>query len=126
MQEYNKKSISEVVEDINNNFFLPDIQRNFVWNPDQIYSLFDSLLRNYPISTFLFWKLKGKYIKDKEIKKLKFVYRSDEINAVDTSISSEKDYYLVLDGQQRLTSFHLVLKGNYIIKNNNYDYTLTY
>ena len=40
---------------------------------------------------------------------------------MDVSINPEKEYYLVLDGQQRLTTFYLVLKGNYIIRNKPYD-----
>lgn len=121
MQDYIRESINNIVEGINNKIYLPDIQRNFVWKPIQVYTLFDSLLRDYPISTFLFWKLKGDYLEKEEIKKLKFVSRSNEDNSIDTSINSEKEYYLVLDGQQRLTTFYLVLKGNYIIRNKEYD-----
>ena len=39
-------------------YFLPAIQREFVWKPDQIVQLFDSIMRGYPISSFLFWELK--------------------------------------------------------------------
>ncbi len=121
MQDYIRESIDSIVKDVNDKIYLPDIQRNFVWKPIQVYMLFDSLLRDYPISTFLFWKLKGNYIEKEEIKKLKFVSRSDKDNALDTSINPEKEYLLVLDGQQRITTFYLVLKGNYIIRNNEYD-----
>ena len=34
-------------------YVLPSIQREFVWNTEQIEKLFDSLMRDYPISTFL-------------------------------------------------------------------------
>jgi hypothetical protein len=37
-------------------FWLPNIQRPFVWTEDQICRLFDSILREYPISTLLVWK----------------------------------------------------------------------
>jgi len=121
MQDYVRESIDNIVKNVNDKIYLPDIQRNFVWKPIQVYMLFDSLLRDYPISTFLFWKLKGSYIEKEEIKKLKFVSRSDKDNALDTSINPEKEYLLVLDGQQRITTFYLVLKGNYIIRNNEYD-----
>ena len=36
-------------------YLLPAIQREFVWDTDQIRALFDSLLRGYPIGSFLFW-----------------------------------------------------------------------
>lgn len=121
MQDYIRESIDNIVKNVNDKIYLPDIQRNFVWKPIQVYMLFDSLLRDYPISTFLFWKLKGSYIEREKIKKLKFVSRSDKDNALDTSINLEKEYLLVLDGQQRITTFYLVLKGNYIIRNNEYD-----
>jgi uncharacterized protein with ParB-like and HNH nuclease domain len=121
MQDYSRKSIYEMIEEINDSCFLPDIQRNFVWKPIQVYSLFDSLLRNYPISTFLFWKLKGKYLEKAGIKKLEFVKQSNLKNLENTSINKEKEYTLVLDGQQRLTTFYLVLKGNYIIRNKPYE-----
>lgn len=121
MQDYIRVPVREIIEGINKQYFLPDIQRDFVWKPTQVYTLFDSLLRNYPISTFLLWKLKGEYLEKEKIKKLKFVSKSTARNELDTSINLEKEYYLVLDGQQRLTTFYLVLKGNYIIRNNPYD-----
>jgi len=121
MQDYIRESINNIVKDINNKIYLPDIQRDFVWKPIQVYTLFDSLLRDYPISTFLFWKLKGDYLEKEEIKKLRFVSQSNADNEIDTSINIEKEYFLVLDGQQRITTFYLVLKGNYIIRNKKYD-----
>lgn len=121
MQDYERKSISEVIEEINKKYFLPDIQRDFVWDPEQVYALFDSIMRDYPISTFLFWKQDGAYLKSESIKKLEFVYTSKEKNRENTEFASSKEYMLVLDGQQRLTTFFLVLKGNYIIRNNPYD-----
>lgn len=121
MQDYARETVKNIVEKINNKYFLPDIQRNFVWKPIQVYTLFDSLLRDYPISTLLFWNLNGQYIDQNKIKKLKFVNKSNAKNELDTSINPEKEYSLVLDGQQRLTTFYLVLKGNYIIRNKPYD-----
>jgi len=121
MQDYIRESIKNIVETVNDKIYLPDIQRNFVWKPIQVYTLFDSLLRDYPISTFLFWKLNGNYLEKEEIKKLKFVSQSNAVNETDTSINTEKEYLLVLDGQQRITTFYLVLKGNYIIRNKKYD-----
>ena len=44
------------------NFFLPAIQREFVWDTDQISALFDSLMKDYPISSFLFWKVEKENI----------------------------------------------------------------
>lgn len=123
VQDYERKSIYDVVEEVNKKYFLPDIQRNFVWKPEQVYTLFDSIMRDYPISTFLFWKQNGEFLKSEKIKKLEFVKTSSpkDKNRENTEISSAKEYFLVLDGQQRLTTFYLVLKGNYIIRNKPYD-----
>lgn len=41
-------------------YVLPAIQREFVWKPEQIERLFDSLMQGYPIGTFLFWKVDTK------------------------------------------------------------------
>ena len=38
-------------------YVLPAIQREFVWGTDQIAALFDSLMKGYPIGSFLFWKV---------------------------------------------------------------------
>lgn len=121
MQDYERRAIPEVIEEINRKYFLPDIQRNFVWKPEQVYTLFDSIMRDYPISTFLFWKQDGAFLKKAKIKKLEFVKTSKDQNKENTEISTAKEYFLVLDGQQRLTTLYLVLKGNYIIRNNPYD-----
>ena len=43
---------------------LPAIQREFIWNPEQIELLFNSLLRGYPISSFLFWEVPRNQVKD--------------------------------------------------------------
>jgi uncharacterized protein with ParB-like and HNH nuclease domain len=121
MPHYLRGTVKNIIENINDIYFLPDIQRDFVWTPLQIYTLFDSLLRNYPINTLLFWRLNGNYLEENKIKKLRFVSNSSDKNELDTSINREKEYFLVLDGQQRLTTFYIVLKGNYIIRNQQYD-----
>lgn len=54
-------TINEIISDIHSKkYLLPSIQREFVWNPEQIAMLFDSLMRGYPINSFLFWKVPKK------------------------------------------------------------------
>ena len=114
MGRYNDISIKKLVEGINNLYVLPDIQRPFVWKnnknefEDKVCSLFDSILRNYPIGTLLFWKIDKKRVTEDNLNLLKFLENS---NNKFLSISSEKDYILVLDGQQRMTIFNLVFNG---------------
>jgi len=116
MQKYENTTIAKVMEEINRRYFLPDIQRPYVWRAEQIYALYDSIMRGYPISTFLFWEQSAEIIK-----KLTPMYKFLEQNIKDyedkenTNIELSKDYILVLDGQQRLTSLYLTLKGNFII-----------
>ena len=56
---YESKCIRDVISDeINKNLYLPAIQREFVWDTKAIEKLFDSIMGDYPISSFLFWKIK--------------------------------------------------------------------
>lgn len=45
-------------------FLLPAIQREFVWDVDQITQLFDSLMKGYPIGSFLFWEVQAENVQD--------------------------------------------------------------
>ena len=45
-------------------YVLPAIQREFVWSTDQVCRLFDSLMRGYPIGSFLFWKVDADHSRD--------------------------------------------------------------
>ena len=98
-------------------YVLPSIQREFVWGTEQIETLFDSLMRDYPISTFLFWK-----VKKENISKFKFYSFLREYHERDgrhnhrASFSEQEDIIAILDGQQRLTSIYLGLKGTYAAK----------
>ena len=58
-------TIKEAIDNIiKRHYVLPSIQREFVWDTGQIEMLFDSLMRDYPIGTFLFWKVDKAKIKD--------------------------------------------------------------
>lgn len=90
-------------------FWLPNIQRNFVWKEDQTERLFDSLMRDYPIGTLLVWKTKS------EIKHRKFIdnYKTG-ISFTDFYVpENDKCKLLILDGQQRLQSLFIGLCGSY-------------
>jgi uncharacterized protein with ParB-like and HNH nuclease domain len=43
-------------------YVLPAIQREFVWKPEQIARLFDSLMQGYPIGSFLFWSVERDHV----------------------------------------------------------------
>lgn len=115
--EYKDWTISECIKKVNDSLYLPDIQRPFVWGEDDIYLLYDSLCRDYPINTVLFWLLeKNTLEKNKYIKRIKFINQRDEENSPETGPLSRDNYYLAIDGQQRITSFFLTLKGAFKIK----------
>ncbi|MCG3681729.1 DUF262 domain-containing protein [Aliarcobacter butzleri] len=111
-------TIKEAIENIENNkFLLPSIQREFIWEHSKIEWLFDSLMRNYPISSFLFWQV------DSEVKKgykfYKFIneYREKfKTHNNEISVDGINDFKAILDGQQRLTSLYIGLKGSYAYK----------
>lgn len=95
--------------DTDGGYWLPNIQRPFVWKEEQIERLFDSILREYPIGTLLVWKTKSK------IRRRKFIdnYKLD-IKLTDFYVpEDEKQKMLVLDGQQRLQSLFIGLVGSY-------------
>lgn len=115
MKGYENQTIRTVIEAINATYFLPDIQRPFVWKPEQITRLFDSLMRTYPISTMLFWKIDKKYMEKNKIKAFTFVNNNIEDNSEQIHLMYD-EYILILDGQQRLTSLYLTLKGCWITK----------
>ncbi len=99
-------------------YVLPSIQREFVWKTSQIEVLFDSLMRDYPIGTFLFWQVDKDKIKDFEF--YEFLDKYHEKNYrhnKKANLSSDEDVIALLDGQQRMTSMFLALcGGGYSIK----------
>jgi len=49
-------TVKEAIDNIHRKkYLLPSIQRELVWEPHQIEKLFDSLMRDYPVGSFLFW-----------------------------------------------------------------------
>jgi len=109
-----KETIRKFVNYINNpdhlgGFWLPNIQRPFVWSEDQIERLYDSILREYPIGTLLIWKNKS------EIKHRKFIDNwKDRLKLLDFYVPINANAkMLVLDGQQRMQSLFIGLKGSY-------------
>jgi uncharacterized protein with ParB-like and HNH nuclease domain len=112
---YIPKTIGEVVLDyINRSTFLPAIQREYVWEPEGIEKLFDSIMGKYPIGSFLFWKIREE--KKNEWTAYKFFSDFDKEqphNEIANLAGINQDIYLVLDGQQRLTSLYIGLKGFY-------------
>lgn len=117
-------TIKEAITSISDQeFILPAIQREFVWNTRQIEMLFDSIMRDYPISTFLFWHVKAEHVnRFKFYRFLPYFHQRDKRHNDPAELSVTKDRRAVLDGQQRLTSLYLGLKGSYAYKLNRYNW----
>ncbi|WP_018687719.1 DUF262 domain-containing protein [Ahrensia kielensis] len=109
---YASTQIATVIDDINVSLFLPAIQRPYVWENDQIVALFDSLLKGYPISSFLFWNVDSERRVDWEIYKFIDNFRQGGIHN-EPAEPDGREITLVLDGQQRLTSLLIGLRGTY-------------
>lgn len=116
---YENRTIKEVIEDINSNkIYLPAIQRKFVWKPEQIEKLFDSIMRGYPIGTFLFWFLEEENVNKYTFYKFiqNYHQRDNYKNEISPRPELKKDIIGVLDGQQRLSSMYIALQGTYAYK----------
>lgn len=100
-----------------NEFLLPAIQREFEWSSEKIEWLFDSLMKDYPISSFLFWKVEESTARSHKFYKFLNEYREFyKIHNDDISTNGIGKFYAILDGQQRLTSLYIGLKGSYAYK----------
>ena len=111
-------TISNAIENIDNNrLLLPAIQREFVWSNTKIELLFDSIMRNYPISSFLFWQVEGdtknqyKYYGFLKNYRERYQTHNEEYDT-----SGANDFMAVLDGQQRLAALYVGMKGSYAYK----------
>jgi hypothetical protein len=87
--------ISTILDHIDSGHMaLPEFQRGYVWNRDQVRGLFDSLYRRHPVGGLLVWATEAKTA----------AHRGD--GPVAAGIVK-----LLLDGQQRMTSLYGVVRG---------------
>ena len=84
---------------------VPKFQRNFVWSLDKTAKLLDSILKGYPIGTFILWETNERLNDIKNIGNLELPPVPD-----DTKVQ------YVLDGQQRITSLYAAFLGAKIQK----------
>lgn len=123
---YKAQTIIETIKGINQTYYLPSIQRKFVWEVTQIESLFDSLMQGYPIGTFLFWSVEkgGDPSHIDEYTFYQFIQNYSEKNSLEfvqskvEKPSVKEKIVAVLDGQQRLSSLYCALQGSYAYKTN--------
>lgn len=131
MKTINDESIS-IYEALNkikeNKYVIPAFQRQFVWDVSRIEKLWDSILLDYPFSTFLFW-----HIDDTNttwdtyfmsfLSSITFNSRNQadagnnnySLSNIDTNVNDTA----ILDGQQRLTALYVSLYGDLFIRQKN-------
>ena len=98
-------------------YVLPAIQREFVWWPEDIACLFDSLMRGYPIGSFLFWMVRREGIEKYKFYDFMLNYHErDNAHCASVGVVTRDEITAVLDGQQRLTALNIGLRGSYAYK----------
>jgi hypothetical protein len=87
--------ISDLIKEIKQgDLILPEFQRGYIWDRNQVRSYLNSLYRGYPTGSFLIWKTPA----------------PPKVRG-DASTEDAKSYRLILDGQQRLTSIFALVEG---------------
>lgn len=81
---------------------LPDLQRGFVWKPNKIRDLLDSMMKGYPIGFVMLWAAQSNTAKGE-----------NKVIGKDDKIAYGQDY-VIIDGQQRITSLYAVMTGKEI------------
>jgi Protein of unknown function DUF262 len=112
--EYIPIRVSDIVRQVNKEIYLPAIQREFVWGTDRVERLFDSIMSDFPIGSFLYWRLEQQNKNEWPV--YEFVREFDAEsphNAPANMAGITRDITLVLDGQQRITSLFVGLRGSY-------------
>lgn len=70
---------------------LPQFQRSFRWDAQDVLNLFDSILRGYPFGSLLLWQREA-------------VEENVKVGALEVQAGARQDALWVVDGQQRITS----------------------
>ena len=113
-------TIKETIELVQRHeYVLPAIQREFVWRPEQIERLFDSLMQEYPFGTFLLWRVQAE--NSAQYRYYDFVREYHERdNPHCPQLPLQNGHVTaVLDGQQRLTALNIGLCGSMAVKQPN-------
>lgn len=112
------RSIEEMLTAIHKReYLMPAIQREFVWGADQITKLVDSLMRGYPVGSFLLWDVKPETAQSYTFYEFLTDYHErDNPYADKATVPAGSGTTAVLDGQQRLTSLNIALYGSFAEK----------
>lgn len=110
-------TIATLMRDIDaGKYYLPAIQREFVWPSEKIEALFDSLMRGYPIGVLLLWDVQKPAIHEFQFYQLLRDFDVRKPHNIKANLSVRDECLGVLDGQQRITSLYIGMMGSYIEK----------
>ncbi|WP_163536353.1 DUF262 domain-containing protein [Gracilibacillus sp. YIM 98692] len=102
-------TFSTLIHDIDKGIIkIPQFQRDFVWSKAQSSQLLDSIIKGYPIGTFILWETD---------ERLRAIRNIGGAVLPETPDGAKVQY--VLDGQQRMTSLFASLKGLTIARDKN-------
>lgn len=91
MEDFSIRTIVEAVS--RGQIRIPAFQRGFVWDPERVAYLMDSIYKSYPFGSLMFWRTKEQLKFDRDLGPFKLPAPKEDYPV---------DY--VLDGQQRVTS----------------------
>ena len=98
-EDTNPRALKDLLAEIHNrSTALPDFQRDFVWEPGATQELIVSIASNYPAGSIL------------RVRDAKRVFAAREFEGA-PRLNGAKHTFLVLDGQQRLTSLYQAFYG---------------
>jgi len=98
---------------------IPTFQREFVWEPENVRKLWDSIFKFYPIGSILYWVTDTYLHTHRKLGGFEFPHDEDTVRKF-------KEWSYILDGQQRATSLLVsMLGGKGRVKDDeNFDYTM--
>ena len=94
-------------------FYIPAMQRPYVWKQDNLIALFESIYQGYPIGTSLVWRTKYDNPKNLGAGRVFWVPTdyTENMPPKQAHLDSGESITLILDGQQRLTSLNIGVRG---------------
>jgi hypothetical protein len=116
METEKTESIKNLISNIDNgNIVLPEFQRDFVWEVDKTFELFDSIVKDIFIGAVIYGKpsfeiaIRNIDILSRKTRKSMPIYKLSKDDIANKNLDGS--FRVILDGQQRTTSIYRALKG---------------
>lgn len=106
------KTAWELVNDLKSGVLqIPEVQRDVVWEPEDVKKLIDSIYRDYPCGSLILW--------EPRLRDVNLVRDLIRPEILDSFLKEDTDYspqYFLIDGQQRITALASVIFGSDFLK----------